>query len=190
MPNVFIADDSAEVRGVVRTFIEASTPCNVCGEAADGVAAIEKVKQSSCDLIILDLRMPKRDGIETASTLRSILPNLKILGYSMFVRDLENRLLLATGFDMVIAKQDGLPKLGEAIGTLLRTPTGERAAPPLFSISKVAADGDPIWVQSSPTLDDANARVQKLGQAFPGTYIIHSHKTGHQTVVKVTRENC
>lgn len=165
------------MRGVVRTFIEASTPYKVCGEADDGVAAVEKVKQSSCDLIILDLRMPKRNGIETASTLRGMLSSLKIVGYTMFGRDLENRVLAATGFDMVVAKQDGLSKLGEALRTLLPPSTDGEVATPFFSIFKVAADGHPMWVQSSPSLDDANALVQELGQAFPGTYVIHSHIT-------------
>ena len=128
MPSVFIVDDSPDVRRVVRTFIEASTPYKVCGEAGDGITAVEKIKQSNCDLIILDLRMPKRDGIETASTLRSMLPSLKIVGYTLFVRDLENRLLAATRFDLIVAKQDGLPKLGQAIGRLLRTSTGGNAA--------------------------------------------------------------
>ena len=173
------------MRGVVRTFIEANTPYKVCGEAGDGVAAIEKAKESSCALIILDLRMPMRDGVETASILRSMLPSLKIVVYTMFGKDLENRLVAATGFDMIVAKQDGLPKLGEAIRTLLRTSTGGKAATPYFSIFKVAADGHPIWVQSALTRDDANACVQALGFSFPGTYIIHTHGTGYQTVVTV-----
>ena len=41
--------------------------------------------------------------------------------------------------------------------------------------------------QSSPTLDDANARIQSLGSAFPGTYIIRSRKTGYQTVITVNK---
>jgi len=42
-------------------------------------------------------------------------------------------------------------------------------------------------VQSSLTLNDANARIQTLGLEFPGTYIIRSQKTGHETVATVNK---
>jgi DNA-binding NarL/FixJ family response regulator len=107
------------VRGVVRTFIETSTPYKVCGEAADGAAAIAKARELSFDLVILDLRMPLRDGVETASALRGMMPNAKILGFTMYSGDLANRVLEATGFDAVVAKQDGLTKLVETIDALM-----------------------------------------------------------------------
>jgi hypothetical protein len=58
---------------------------------------------------------------------------------------------------------------------------------PPFQIFKVAEDGQPIWVQSSLTFDDANARILDLGHAFPGTYIIHSQKSGYQTVITINK---
>jgi len=135
--------------------------------------------------------MPMLYGVETASALRSVVPSAKIIGLAMFAGEYRRAQLAAAGFDMIVSKNEGLAKLAEAIKALLaeaehQAGTGE-ALLPLFDIFKVAGDGDRIWVQSSLTLDDANARIQTLGLEFPGTYIIHSQKTGHQTVVMVNK---
>jgi DNA-binding response OmpR family regulator len=143
-------------------------------------------------LVILDLNMPMLHGIETASALRTIVPSAKIIGFAMFAGEYRRTQLAAAGFDMIVSKSEGLAKLAEAITVLLpealpRAGVREAALLPPFAIFKVAGDGSPIWVQSSLTLDDANARIQTLGLEFPGTYIIHSQKTGRQTVVTVNK---
>jgi hypothetical protein len=56
-----------------------------------------------------------------------------------------------------------------------------------YNIFKVAGDGQRIWVEFSPTLDDALARVQALEQSFPGTYIVRSYETGDQEVAIVNK---
>jgi DNA-binding NarL/FixJ family response regulator len=51
----------------------------ICGEAADGVAAIERAKELEPDVVILDLAMPRLNGMETAAVLKNLMPKLPII---------------------------------------------------------------------------------------------------------------
>jgi len=77
MPSVLIVDDSAEVRDIVRTFLELGsekTGFTVCGEAANGLEAIKQAEILKPDFVLIDLRMPIMNGIETAAVLKRLLP--------------------------------------------------------------------------------------------------------------------
>ena len=112
-------DDNAAVRGAIRGFIEASTPYKVCAEAGDGVAAIQKAKEFSCDMILLDFSMPVLNGVQTAPVLRGMLPSAKIIGFTMYAREFSRTQFAASGFDLVLSKTDGVEKLAAAIKSLL-----------------------------------------------------------------------
>jgi DNA-binding NarL/FixJ family response regulator len=113
-------DHSTAVRGAIREFIEVTTSYKVCGTVEDGVSAIQKATESGCDLILLHLRAPVSDSVETASLLRRKLPHVKVVGFSSV--DLGNQKSSATEFDAVIAKQDGLSKLVETLKALMPEP--------------------------------------------------------------------
>lgn len=108
------------MRGAIRNFIEATTPYRVC-DGADNVVSVihQKATESCCDLILLHLRMPIRDSVETASLLRRKLPCVKIVGFSTLAGTLGNLLSGATGFDAMLDKQDGLSKLVETLKVLM-----------------------------------------------------------------------
>jgi two-component system chemotaxis response regulator CheB len=59
---VLIADDSATVRGVIRDFLKDVEEVEVCGEAVDGLDAIQQAKALKPDLVLLDLSMPQMNG--------------------------------------------------------------------------------------------------------------------------------
>ena len=180
------------MRGAICQFIDRATSFNACCETGHGFAAVDKSIERAPNLVILDLSMPMLDGVETASALRRTVPGIKIIGLAKFpVGDFRITLITSAGFDLIVSKHEGLEKLAEAIKALLpeALPQAgvEEALLPPFDIFKVADDGQPILVESSLTLDAANARIQNLGRVFPGTYIIHSQKTGRQTVVTVNK---
>ena len=76
---ILIADDSQTIRSVLRTFLESREGFEVCGEAVDGVDAIEKAKELRPDLIILDLAMPRMNGAAAASVLKRMMPKVPII---------------------------------------------------------------------------------------------------------------
>ena len=110
------------MRGAIRDFIEVTTLYKVCGAVADGMSAIEKATQSRCDVILLHFRAPVSDYMETVSLLRNKLPHVKIVGFSTFSVDSEDWVSPTTGFDALLAKQDGLSKLVETLKALMREP--------------------------------------------------------------------
>jgi len=107
------------VRGAIRDFIEATTPYRVCGGANDGPSAVQKAKESLCDVVLLDLRMPGNENIKTASALRNTLPTAKLVGFSMFPGNLEKCQLDVAGLDAVLTDEDGLSQLVATLKAML-----------------------------------------------------------------------
>ena len=113
------------MRGAVRNFIEDATPYKVCDAVDDGLSAIHKAMEARCDVILLHPSTPLQDTLVTMSLLRSKLPHVKIVGLSTLDVDLGNQVSAETGFDAVIAQEDGLLKLIETLKALLPEPPRE-----------------------------------------------------------------
>jgi CheY-like chemotaxis protein len=115
---VLIADDRASMRRSVKFLLERRHAELVVQEAVDGAEAIELAKQTKPDLILLDLAMPRLNGVEAATILRNTLPGTPIILFTMYT-DLHADLLSGfLGVDF-ISKVDGLPKLLERVDALL-----------------------------------------------------------------------
>ena len=123
---LLIVDDDATIRSVIRTFVEADG-YKVCGEAADGVEAIEQAAKLQPDLVLLDLAMPRLNGAEAASVLRRAMPRVPIVLFTMYADDFGEKLASAIGVHVVLSKPEGLSKLGEHLKVLLN-PTEEPLA--------------------------------------------------------------
>src|SRR5262249_6684248 len=116
--NSLIVDDNAAIRATVRSLIEEKTGLRVCGEAVDGLDAIEKARDLKPDLILLDLVMPKLNGATTASVLRRMMPRVPIILFTMY-DDAADKLGAAVGVDMVVSKPDGIHNLVQKVHHLL-----------------------------------------------------------------------
>jgi DNA-binding NarL/FixJ family response regulator len=68
---VLIADDQPLVRAGLRTILEAEPGFQVAGEAADGIAAVEEARKLRPDVILMDIRMPRLDGLQATRELMS-----------------------------------------------------------------------------------------------------------------------
>ena len=76
---VMVADDHALFRRGLQMVLEAEPDIELVGEASDGVEAVERSQELMPDVILMDVRMPKRSGIEAASQVKDLLPHVKIL---------------------------------------------------------------------------------------------------------------
>src|SRR6266403_882651 len=119
MPGILICDDNPSIRYLLRVFVESKTAFTVCGEAGHGVEAVEKAKQLQPDLIILDLSMPIMNGAEAAVVLKRMMPQMKIILFTMHADNVGKALAAAVGIDLTLSKTDGLQKLDEHLKTLL-----------------------------------------------------------------------
>jgi DNA-binding NarL/FixJ family response regulator len=76
---IMIADDEPHIRSALRNIVEKHEDWTVCGEAADGLKAIEKAEELHPDLILLDVSMPNLDGLSATPRIREKAPNTGIL---------------------------------------------------------------------------------------------------------------
>jgi DNA-binding NarL/FixJ family response regulator len=76
---VFIADDQLLIRQGIRTLLEMDAGIVIAGEAEDGSEAIERVRRSEVDVLLLDVRMPKKSGLDVLRELGSSLPPTLVL---------------------------------------------------------------------------------------------------------------
>ena len=116
---VFIADDSSTVKRIIKTFLRQRTDLEVCGEAADGLEAVEKAKALKPDVILLDISMPEMSGVEAASILKKILPGIPIILFTMYSENIGKCLASAIGVDAVLSKPDGMTALVKAVEAVL-----------------------------------------------------------------------
>jgi two-component system, NarL family, vancomycin resistance associated response regulator VraR len=123
MPGILIVDDNPSLRFLLRNFVESQTTFKVCGEAGHGSEAIEKAKQLHPDLILMDLSMPVLNGAEAAVVLKKMMPQVKIILFSMHADNIGKALAAAIGIDLTLSKTDGLLKLDEHLKTLLMPTT-------------------------------------------------------------------
>jgi two-component system, NarL family, response regulator LiaR len=84
---IAIADDHAVVRQGLRTFLELQDEMEVVGEAADGEEAVALVERTAPDVVLLDLVMPRVDGIEAIRRIRERCPETRILVLTSFADD-------------------------------------------------------------------------------------------------------
>jgi DNA-binding NarL/FixJ family response regulator len=84
---VVIADDHAIVREGLRRILEGQEGIEVVGEAMDGHEVMERVRAGAFDLLLLDLSMPGRSGIELIKQVRDESPKLRILVLTMHEED-------------------------------------------------------------------------------------------------------
>lgn len=79
MTRVLIADDQALVRGGLRIILERQPDIEVCGEAATGVEAVAVARDTQPDLVLMDIQMPKLDGLDAMRATIRADPRVRVL---------------------------------------------------------------------------------------------------------------
>jgi DNA-binding NarL/FixJ family response regulator len=121
MKTILIADDSANVRYVIREFLKDVPNLEICGEAVNGLDAIEKAKKLKPNLVLLDLSMPEMNGIEVASILKKTMPDVLIVLFTMYSNNIGKALVSTIGVDAVLTKPDGMRQIVDTVNAVLAT---------------------------------------------------------------------
>ena len=124
---ILVIDDGESVRNIIGIFLE-HAGFAVCGEAADGIEGIEQAKKLKPDLIVLDLAMPRMDGMEAALILRKTMPDVPIVLLTLYQNVLGPSLASELGVKAVIDKTDGMGKLVKCVHSLLKIESSPESA--------------------------------------------------------------
>jgi two-component system, NarL family, nitrate/nitrite response regulator NarL len=108
---VLIVDDNFAVRSMVRQVFELEPDFEVSGEAENGLEALQKAETAKPDLVILDLSMPVMTGLDAAPQLMELLPDVRIILFSVEEGNEVDRLARAGGIHAVVSKQQAASKL-------------------------------------------------------------------------------
>lgn len=98
-----VVDDAGFLREIIKNIlVDAGGVC--VGEASNGDEAVAIVQATLPDLVILDMVMPQRNGIQTAQAIKELHPEMKIIGCSTIDQETMIQKALAVGFDAYVTK--------------------------------------------------------------------------------------
>ena len=126
---ILIVDDNAFIRHSLRACLEREPEWKVCGEAENGQIAVEKVKELSPDVVILDWQMPVMNGLEAARQITRIAPKTAMVMLTLHGDSLHVKEAQAAGIRYVLSKMDAVP--GRLLSSLRKIcrPLSEEAEP-------------------------------------------------------------
>jgi len=119
MIRILIADDHAIVRAGLKQFIIDQPDMQIAGEAATGSETIALVRGQQFDVVLLDISMPDKNGIDTLKTLKHIQPDLPVLMLSGYSEDKYAVNLLRAGAAGYLNKEAASTQLVGAIRTVV-----------------------------------------------------------------------
>ena len=120
MIRVLIADDHAVVREGLKRIVAQNADMSVVGEAGTGHEVLAFVQSRECDLVLLDLSMPGKDGLDTLKELRALKPHLPVLILSVYPEDQYAVRLLRAGASGYLTKESAPEELVAAIRKVSR----------------------------------------------------------------------
>jgi two-component system, NarL family, nitrate/nitrite response regulator NarL len=115
---ILVVDDHEAVRRGVCAVVQTLRDVEVCGEAANGLEAIEKSRELRPDLVILDISMPVVDGFKAARLIKEISPETSILLLSMHDGRKLRNVAMAVGASGFVCKDQGVAVLRQAVQSM------------------------------------------------------------------------
>jgi DNA-binding NarL/FixJ family response regulator len=175
---VLVVDDHEVVREGLRAFLELQDGIEVAGEAADGQEAIAVAERLDPDVVLMDLVMPRLDGLGAMRELRERVPRARVIVLTSFLDDDKLVPALRAGAAGYLLKNAPPPELARAVRaahageTLLDSVVAARL------VETLAGDGDPL-----DRLTPREREVLELiGRGFPNKRIARRLEVSEKTV--------
>ncbi len=112
---VLVVDDHALFRRGLQMVLEQEPDLELVGEASDGSEAVDKAQTLMPDVILMDVRMPKRSGIEAAGQIKDLLPHVKILMLTISDEEADLYEAIKAGASGYLLKEIPIEEVADAI---------------------------------------------------------------------------
>jgi DNA-binding NarL/FixJ family response regulator len=113
--HVLVVEDDADFRWLLTTLLHSEPGVCVAGEAGDGEAAVALVRQEAPSIVLMDLMMPRVDGLEATRRIKQMAPATKVVVLSALQEEPYRRLAHDCGADVFLNKRDTATALLPAI---------------------------------------------------------------------------
>ncbi|WP_222192244.1 response regulator [Modestobacter italicus] len=120
---VLVVDDHPVVRGGVVGWLAAQPDVEVVGEAGDGLAALAAVAEHAPDVVLMDLRMPRMDGVTATGRILAAHPGVRVLVLTTYDTDADIVRAVEAGATGYLLKDTPLPQLADAVRAAARGET-------------------------------------------------------------------
>ena len=118
-PNIIIVDDHLIFRQGLKSIISIENIANVIGEASNGLELLKLLSELKPDLVLMDIDMPHMNGLDATEKALELMPELKIIAFSMFSDEEYYYKMIDRGVKGFILKTSGIKELENAIQNVM-----------------------------------------------------------------------
>ncbi len=115
---IMLAEDHLTVREGIKLLINSQPDMQVIGEVGDGIAAVREAQKLTPDIVVMDVSMPKLNGLKATRKLKTASPDVKILTLTRYTDDAYLQQLIQSGASGYVLKQSAPTELIRAIRTV------------------------------------------------------------------------
>lgn len=164
---ILLADDHTILREGIRALLDNEADMTVVGEADDGRSAVRMAGQLKPDIVLMDIAMPRLNGLQATCQIKRSFPNIKILILSMHENDEYIRQALASGAMGYLLKDASRTELLAAIRAIQR---GETVLSP--AITRLVVEDYLRWgdIQTGQSANGLSPREQEILQLIAEGY--------------------
>lgn len=115
---ILVVDDHPSFRQMLRGVLEQHPNWEVCGEASDGLEAIVRTSELHPDVVLMDLQMPRLDGLQATRKIHQVSPSTRVLILTLHENPILPEIAKESGASGYILKSESLETLTTAIETV------------------------------------------------------------------------
>jgi DNA-binding NarL/FixJ family response regulator len=126
---VLLVDDHAMMRQGLRSVLEAHADIQIIGEASDGLEAVAMADELRPAVVIMDINMPRLNGIEATTRIKAQYPDIRVIGLSVNAGPNNKEAMLKAGADMLLTKEAAVEELYRGIQSVVPQWSSLRPSP-------------------------------------------------------------